>query len=380
MASKRSNPIPIGGAVVANPIETGAMSAQPQVEIRLEKGLRATKDPRNPYLVKISQVKYPPERKRTPQATPIRAVPAPRPHSMTQAARAARPAAKAVRRPSRRPQSKRRPSTGKRLPSRPGFPPFTPPSAQAGARAHPRHNPSFDFEGGSSRKELAGDVLKMAGVLLGVGIGVPAARQLILKLIKKDNVNAEGQVTGLSHVIQAVLALAIAGIAEAKIEDKGLRRATQALALAAALARPVNQAIAKHRPDSEISLLGDATQSVKPLRLDFDVLPPGTNLVQGLGQEVADLDTDPVLEEILRRRAGRQTVPAAAPAEAPAALPAGLSDPMVSRPGEPLLGQVGEVMPPNTAEALLSGPQPPTWDEALSGYLPLGDLVGNGVN
>ncbi len=369
MASKRNNPIPIGGAVVANPIETGVMSPQPQVEIRLEKGLRATKDPRNPYLVKITQVKYPPERKKAPQATPIRAVPTPPPHSMTQAARAARPASKAARRPAGRPQVKRRPSTGKRLPSRPGFPPFTPPSAQV------RHNPALGFDGpGESRKELAGDVLKMTALLVGVGIGVPAARQLILKLIKKENVGAEGQVTGLSHLVQAVLALGIAGLAEAKIEDRGLRRATQALALAAALARPVNQAISKYRPDSEISLLGDATQAVRPIRLDFDVLPPGTNLIQGLGQEVSDLDTDPVLEEILRRRAARQ-VPAAA------AAPATLSDPQVAPPGEPL---VGEVTPPNTAEALLagptlSGPQPPTWDDQISGYLPLGDLVG-GVN
>ncbi|MEW6777882.1 MAG: hypothetical protein AB1405_16405 [Bdellovibrionota bacterium] len=367
MASKRKNPIPIGGAVVANPIETGPMSAQPQVEIRLEKGLRATKDPRNPYLVKITQVKYPPERKK---ASPVRAVPAPAPTPMARAARAMKPAARAAKRSTRKAPPRRRPSTGTRLPARPGFPPFTPPSAQ------PRHNPLPGFgDFGESKKDLAGDVLKMTGILLGVGIGVPAARQLILKLIKKENVGPEGNVTGLSHAIQAVLALGVAGLAEAKIEDKGLRRATQALALATALSRPVNQAITKFKPGSEIALLGEAAPPVRPIRLDFDVLPPGTNLVQGLGQEVSDLDTDPVLDEILRQRAARQAALVAASAPASPIL----SNPQVTAPGEPL---VGEVTPPNTAEALLasptlSGPQPPTWEDQISAYLPLGDLVGD---
>ncbi|MCB0220217.1 MAG: hypothetical protein KDH09_11020 [Chrysiogenetes bacterium] len=350
----RKNPVPIGGAVIANPIETAPMSAQPQVEIRLEKGLRATKDPRNPYVVKIAQVKYPPERRKS--ATPIRAVPARAPSA--KAARAARPAKKAARKA----PARRKPS---RAPARPGFPPFTPPSAQKHAVA--RHNPLPGFgDFGDSKRELAGDVLKMTGLLLGVGIGVPALRQLILKLIKKENVGPEGSVTTLSHAIQTVLALGIAGLAEAKIEDKGLRRATQALALAAALSRPVNHAITKYRPGSEIGLLGEASQPVRPLRLDFDVLPPGTNLIEGLGQEVSDLDTDPVLDEILRQRAAKQLP---APAEAPAIL----SNPQVTAPGEPL---VGEVLPPDTSEPLLASPQPPTWDDQVSGYLPLGDLVG----
>lgn len=352
MAAKRSNPIPFGGAVVANPIETAPMSAQPQVEIRLEKGLRATKDPRNPYLVKISQVKYPPERKKP--ATPLRAVPARVPSA--QAARAARTAAKA-KRPARKAPPRKKPS---RAPARPGFPPFTPPSMQ------PRHNPLPDFgDFGDSRKDLAGDVLKMTGLLLGVGIGVPATRQLVLKLIKKDNTGPDGQVSVFSHLVQTLLAFGVAALAEAKIEDKGMKRAVQMLALAAALSRPVNQAITKFKPGSEIGLLGEASEPLRPLRLDFDVLPPGTNLVEGLGQEVSDLDTDPVLDEILRQRAARQI---AAPAEAPAIL----SNPQITAPGEPL---VGEVLPPDTSEPLLASPQPPTWDE-LSGFLPLGDLVG----
>ena len=102
----RKNPLPIGGAVIANPIETAPMSAQPQVEIRLEKGLRATKDPRNPYVVKIAQVKYPPERKKSP----IRAIPARAPSA--RAARAARPAKKAARKTPARRKPSRAPAGG----------------------------------------------------------------------------------------------------------------------------------------------------------------------------------------------------------------------------------------------------------------------------
>ncbi len=372
MKGKRPNPIPIGGAVVANPLDTGQMSPQPQVEIRLEKGLRATKDPRNPYLVKISQVKYPPAKRKAPQVVQP-------PATMGQAARAAKPAPKAARKPpAHRPPMHRAPGHGP-FPGRPGIPPFTPPSKQV------RTNPSlFGAEAGG--KTLP-DLLKIAGVLVGVGFGVPVVRQLLLKAMKKDDVGEGGEVTVLSHAIQTILAAAIFGVAEKKIEDPGLKRATQAIALAVALARPVNQAVEKVKPGSSLKFLGEAPAFTRPLIMDFDVIPPGGNLTSGLGQEVSDLDSDPVLDAILKRRAAQRApaVPAAAPAvpELPPAEPdisgsalsgsalsgPGLSEPAVAPKGEPLFG--------DPVPSVRQSPQPPDPSEDLG--FPFGSFV-DGVN
>ncbi len=100
-------------------------------------------------------------------------------------------------------------------------------------------------------------LLAVAAATAAVGFGVPLARELILKAAAKEDVGADGKATGLSHIVQTLLAAAVFGLAERQVQDTGLKRAMQALALAVTLARPINEAVQKVKPDSSFKFLAE---------------------------------------------------------------------------------------------------------------------------
>ncbi len=346
----RKNPIPIGGAVVANPLEKGELSGKPQVEIKLEKGLRATKDPRNPYVVKISQVKYPPAPRKPP--------PAPRP--VPTVAQAARASVKPAQR-----KAPARPSPARKTPPRPtpartaARPPFTKPSEQRLSVAV-RHNPSL-LDGISEAAGKIPEPLKVLLLFLGITWGIPVARGLFFKAIGKEETGPDGRPTPLSHAFQIGAAAAAGLLAGKAIKDEKMKGVAMGLAVTVALARPINDLIERKKPGLP-KLLGEPSQAALPRTFEFDVVSPGSNLTNGLGQEVSDLDTDPVLDAILKKRAEQGAFPQ------PAQLPPAVSDPMVAPRGEPLFGEPVPV--------IRSSPKPPDFELGF----PFGSLFEGDLN
>ncbi|MEW6775919.1 MAG: hypothetical protein AB1405_06480 [Bdellovibrionota bacterium] len=348
----KKNPIPIGGAVVANPLEKGDMSSRPQVEIRLEKGLRATKDPRNPYLVKISQVKYPPAPKKPPP--PKQPVPT--------VAQAARTSSKPAQR-----KAPSRPSPPRKTPPRPRpsagvtKPPFTRPSEQRLSQAV-RGNPSL-FEGISEAAGKIPEPLKVLLLFFGITWGIPAARSLFFKAIGKEEMGADGRPTPLSHAFQIGAAAAAGLIAAKTMKDEKMKGVATGLAVTVALARPINDLIERKKPTLP-KLLGEPSQAAAPRTFEFEVREPGSNLTNGLGQEVSDLDTDPVLDAILTKRAAQTALPASPVPE----LPPAVADPMIAPKGEPLFGEETPV--------IRSSPKPPDFELGF----PFGALFDGELN